>query len=167
MKLVSSTAIALVAGLVAMPAAAQGNYGATSTAPQQSAAQPAPAAPEAAKAQIKVSAKAAKAITELQKAVIANDVAGIPAKVAAAQAVAQTKEDRYTIGQLQLKAALAAKDNNAASAAVDAIAGSGYLEGGKVAELYDALGIELYNAKQYPQAAALFEKASGLTPQSP
>jgi tetratricopeptide (TPR) repeat protein len=167
MKLVSSTAIALVAGLVAMPAAAQGNYGGTSTAPQQSAAQPAQAAPQAAQPQIKVSGKAAKAIADLQKAVTANDVANIPAKLAAAQAVASTKDDRYAIGQLQLKAALTAKDNNGASVAVDAIAASGYLDGGKVAELYDALGVELYNAKQYPQAAALFEKASGLNPQNP
>jgi tetratricopeptide (TPR) repeat protein len=170
MKLISSTAIALVAGVIAMPAAAQmGNYGAsTSAPPQQTAAQTGQSqAQPAEKGGIKVSNKAGKAITELQQAVNANDVANIPAKLAAAQAVAQTKDDRYAIGELQLKAALAAKDNNAAVAAVDAIAASGYLDSGKVAQLYSSLGVELYNVKQYPQAAALFQKAADLNPQSP
>ena len=151
-----------------MPAAAQMGYSPQPSPPQQTAAQPGQAeAQPAQKGQIKVSGKAGKAITELQQAVNANDVANIPAKVAAAQAVAQTKDDRYAIGQLQLKAALAAKDNNAAAAAVDAIATSGYLDSGKVAQLYSALGVELYNAKQYPQAAALFQKSADLNPQSP
>jgi tetratricopeptide (TPR) repeat protein len=170
MKLISSTAIALVAGLIAAPAAAQMGYGpqAQPSTPQQTAVQPAQAqAQPAQQGQIKVSSKAGKAITELQKAVVANDVANIPAKLAAAQAVASTKEDHYAIGQLQLKAALAAKDNSAATAAVDAIAASGYLDGAKVAGLYSALGVELYNAKQYPQAAALFQKSADLNPQSP
>ena len=168
MKVICSTAIALLAGLIASPAAAQMGYSPQPSPPQQTAVQPAQAqAQPAQQGQIKVSSKAGKAITELQTAVKANDVASIPAKLAAAQAVAQTKDDHYAIGQLQLKAALAAKDNNAATAAVDAIAASGYLESGKVAELYSALGVELYNAKQYPQAAALFQKSADLNPQSP
>ena len=84
---------------------------------------PAPSAQPA----IKLSSKAGKAIIELQKAVKANDVASIPAKLAAAQAVAQTKDDKYAIGKLQLDAALAAKDNAQAIAAADAIAASGFL----------------------------------------
>jgi len=151
MKFVSSTAIALVAGLIATPAAAQmgGDYGTTSRMPAPTAVQPAQAAPEQPTGpQIKLSGKAGKAIIELQTAVNANDVANIPAKLAAAQAVAQTKDDHYAIGQLQLKAALAAKDDNAASAAIDTIAASGFLDTGKVAQLYDALGVQLYNAKQ-------------------
>ena len=66
-----------------------------------------------------------KAIIDLQTAVNANDTANIPAKVAAAQAVAETKEDRYLIGQMQLKAALASKDNAALAVAIDAVAKSG------------------------------------------
>ena len=62
------------------------------------------------------SGKAVKAIVELQKAVNANDTANIPAKVAAAQAVASTKDDKYIIAQLQLKAAYAANDDAAPSA---------------------------------------------------
>jgi len=168
MKL-TMTALALALATTAAPAAAQmGNYGASAPQqPQQTATQPAQTGQQSAQPQIKVSAKAGKAITDLQKAVNANDVANIPAKLAAAQAVAQTKDDRYAVGQLQLKAAIAAKDNAAASAAVDAIAASGFLDAGKVAQLYDALGVQMYNDKQFPQAAALFQKASTLNPQNP
>ncbi len=75
---------------------------------------------------MKPSGAALKAIVDLQTAVNANDYANVPAKVAAAQAVAKTKEDRYIIAQLHLKAALAAKDNAGMAAAIDAVASSGY-----------------------------------------
>jgi len=126
---------------------------------------PAPAVPEKA-SDIKPSSGARKALFELQTAVNANDVANIPAKVAAAQAVATSKEDKYLIGQMQLKAALAAKDNAAMAAAIDVIAGSGYLDASKSAELYGSLGGSLYNSKQFTQAAAEFEKASQLDPRN-
>lgn len=181
MKLITSTAIAFAALTSAAPIAAQ--YG--PTAPQGSMsgapasarevdqqrvqdtntqrAQPA----QSAQPKITISKGASKAFTELQKAVNANDVANIPAKLAAAQAVATTKEDHYAIGQLQLKAALAAKDNNAAAVAVDAIAASGFLDGAKTAQLYDALGVQFYNAKDYARASSLFERAAAADPRSP
>jgi len=124
---------------------------------------PAPATAEKAP-DIKPSSGARKALIELQTAVNANDVANIPAKVAAAQAVATSKEDKYLIGQMQLKAALAAKDNAAMAAAIDVIAGSGYLDAAKSAQLYSSLGGSLYNSKQFTQAAVAFEKASQLDP---
>lgn len=127
---------------------------------------PAPAAAQSKPDDIKPSSGARKALIELQTAVNANDVASIPAKVAAAQAVAKTKEDKYLIGQMQLKAALAAKDNAAMAAAIDAIAASGYLDVAKSAELYGSLGGSLYNSQQYAQAAASFEKASQLDPRN-
>jgi tetratricopeptide (TPR) repeat protein len=161
MNLVSSTALALAAGLAAAPAAAQ--YNTPAPAPQQSAAQPTEA-PANAQPKINVSGKARNAIVELQKAVNANDAASIPGKLAAAQAVAQNKDDRYAIAQLQLKAALAAKDNAATIAAADALAASGFLAADKVAELYNAVGVQLYNAKQYEQAVAIFRKSTALTP---
>jgi tetratricopeptide (TPR) repeat protein len=144
MKLISTTAFALVAALTASPAAAQ----------DQKAAAQQPAQP-----QVKPSKQALKALVELQDAVNKNDVANIPAKIAAAQAVATTKEDRYLIAQLQLKAALAAKNNAAMASAIDAVAASGYLEPTKVSDLYVSLGSILYNDKQYAQAQAAFQKA--------
>ena len=113
---------------------------------------------------VKPSKKAVKAIIELQTAVNANDAANIPAKVAAAQAVAETKEDHYLIAQMQLKAALAAKDNAGLAAAIDAVAKSGYASTPDVARLYMALGSTYYNAKQFDQAAAAFERGSTLNP---
>ena len=162
MKPITTTALALVAAASATPAAAQ--YG---MAPAPSNSQSISAAPkeEPAKAQkLNPSKKALPALLELQTAVNKNDFASVPAKVAAAQAVATTKEDRYMIGNLQLKAALAAKDNAATSAAIDAIATSGYLDAGKANALYMSLGSTFYNDKQYSAAAAAFQKAATSDP---
>lgn len=165
MKLITTTAIALVAGIIAVPAAAQ--YGATSQ-PQSSAnAQPQQAPAQAAQPQIKPSGKALKALVDLQTAVNNKDYANVPAKVAAARAVASTKEDRYLIGQMQLKAAVGANDTAAMGTAIDAIANSGYGDAATNAKLYTSLGSELYNAKQYPQAATAFQKAVALNPNDP
>ena len=166
MKLATTT-LGLVLGLSAASASAQyGQYGAT--APQQ---RPQPTSPQGEQQQpatpqvsgsIKPSPKAVKALIELRKAVDANDAANIPAKIAAAQAVATTKEDRYLIAQLQLKAALATKNNAAMSSAIEAIAASGYADAAAVARLYMALGSTYYNAKQLDQAAAAFERGVAL-----
>jgi tetratricopeptide (TPR) repeat protein len=133
----------------------------------------APAAQGAAQAQapapqkpIKVSSKAAKAIGELQAAVNKNDTANIPAKVAAAQAVASTPDDKYAIGELQLKAAIAAKDNAAMTAAVDTITASGFVDAATGSKLYASLGTTFYNNKQFDQAAAAFQKAATIDPKN-
>jgi tetratricopeptide (TPR) repeat protein len=161
MKLITTTALALVAAFAAAPAAAQ--YGATAQqqqpAPQAGAAKPAAPA-------IKPSAKALKALVDLQDTVKKNDFANVPAKVAAAQAVASTKEDRYLIGKLQLDAAIAAKDNAAMAAAIDTIASSGYVDASKAAQLYISLGGTFYNAKQYAQAQAAYQKAAAADPRN-
>ena len=163
MKLITTTALALVAGAIAAPAAAQ--YGAAAQ-PQQGAQVPAAAA-QAQQPQIKPSSKALKALVDLQTAVNNKDYANVPAKVAAANAVASTKEDRYLIGQMELKAAVGANDRTAMATAIDAIANSGYGNAATNAKLYTSLGSELYNAKQYPQAAAAFQKAIALDPSDP
>lgn len=113
---------------------------------------------------IKVSAKARPAIAALQKAVNANDKAQIPALLAAAQAASTTNEDRWFVGELQLKAAVAAQDYAGMASAVDAIVATGIPTPARVGELYKGIAGNLYNAKQYGQAAALFEKASKANP---
>ncbi|MFL6720574.1 MAG: tetratricopeptide repeat protein [Sphingomonas sp.] len=166
MKPITTTALVLIAAAAASPAAAQ--YG---SAPS-SGSVPSPQAPQASESgakggpKIAPSGKALKAIVELQTAVNKNDVANIPAKVAAAQAVATTKEDRYLIGELQLKAAIAAKNDAAIASAVDMIAGSGYLDPAKTSALYSGLGTTLYNDKQYAQAQAAFQKAAAADPRN-
>src|SRR4249919_2335469 len=149
MKLISTSALALVAALAAVPVSAQNK----------------PAAPAAqAEPKITPSKGAMKALVELQDAVQKNDFANVPAKVAAAQAVATTKEDKYLIGRLQLTAALAAKDDASMGAAIDTMAASGYLDSSKSAALYRGLGGSHYNNKEYPQAAAAYRKALALDP---
>ena len=164
MKLITTSAIALAAALAAAPAAGQGNYGAQAPQqPQTTAAQgEAPAQPQ--QRQIKLSGKAGKAIMELQRAVNANDVANIPARLAAAQALASTADDRFAIGQLQLKAAVAAKNNEAAAQAVDYIAASNFLPKAQLAGLYNSVGVEFFNAKNPARAVAMFEKSVAIDP---
>ncbi len=147
MKLITTTALALVAALAAAPATAQ-----TPSAPAQQQVKITPSKP------------ALKAISDLNDAVTKSDFASVPAKVAAAQAVATTKDDRYLIGQLQLKAALAEKNDAATAAAIDTLASSGYLEPSKTSQLYLGLGGTFFNNKQYPQAAAAYQKALALDP---
>jgi tetratricopeptide (TPR) repeat protein len=148
MKLITTTAIALAAAAFAAPATAQSQ----------------PAAAQPAQPKIQPSKKALKALVDLQSTVEKGDTANIPAKVAAAQAVAETKEDRYLIGQMQLKAALAAKDNAAAAQAVETVVNSGFNDAAANSKLYAGLGSLFYNAKQYPQAAAAFQKAVAVSP---
>jgi TolA-binding protein len=134
--------------------------------PAGQTAAPATAAAPAGQKQIKVSKNAQKAIVELQTAVNKNDVANIPAKLAAAKAVASTPDDRYAIGELQLKAALAAKDDPGTFAAIDAIAASGFVDTATSAKLYKSLGGQFYNAKQFDQAAVAFQKAITVDPRN-
>jgi tetratricopeptide (TPR) repeat protein len=172
MKL-TTTAIALALAVSATPVGAQ--YGSSRSSPPPPPRQdvPRPTANESDEAQAPAvkdgsphpSSKAVKAIIELQKAVNANDTASVPPKLAAAQAVASTKDDRYIIAQLQLKAALTANDEASMASAIDAIAASGFVDKpASIAELYVALGSKLYNSKQFDRAATAFERASTLDP---
>jgi tetratricopeptide (TPR) repeat protein len=168
MKPILTTAVALVMTASAAPAAAQ--YGSYGSSPTQPPAQPQPSA-QAAQQQsaapaIKVSKQASAAIGALQDAVNKKDAASIPAKLAAAQAVAQTKEDRYLIARLQLQAAATANDSNAMEAAIAAVAASGFLPAPALGDLYAALGVTYYQNKEYARAAAAGQKALGLNPQN-
>jgi tetratricopeptide (TPR) repeat protein len=161
---VTTAAFGLGAVILAAPLAAQ----MPSRSGQEQQPQPQPSTADAAKEpQLRPSSGALKAIVDLQNAVTANDYANVPAKVAAARAVAKTKEDRYIIGQLHLKAALAAKDNAGMAAAIDAVASSGYIDAAKSAGLYQSLGANFYNAKQYDQAASALGKAIAANPNDP
>jgi tetratricopeptide (TPR) repeat protein len=150
MKLMLTTA-ALALAAVSAPAAAQSTPAAQQAAPQKT---------------LKLSGRAQKAILDLQTAVNKADYASVPAKVAAAQAVASTPDDKYAIGQLQLKAAIGQKDNAAMAAAVDTIANSGFVDAATSSKLYASLGTTFYNNKQFDQASAAFQKAVTINPQN-
>ena len=172
MKLMITTAaLAIIA--VSTPAAAQmygqyGTSGPSAQGPTQPAAQTQAQQQPAQNGQkpIKLSGKAQKAIVDLQTAVNKADYANVPAKIAAAQALASTPDDKYAIGELQLKAAIAQKDNAAMAAAVDTIATSGFVDAATGSKLYASLGTTFYNNKQYDQAAAAFQKAATADPRN-
>lgn len=164
MKLMITTA-AMAFAAVSAPATAQ--YGPQATPPGPGAQAPqtssADAQPSTQKP-IKLSSKAQKAIVDLQTAVNKGDYASVPAKLAAAQAVASTPDDKYVIAELQLKAALAQKDNAGMAAAADAVANSGFVDAAMVSKLYAGLGTTFYNQKMFPEAASAFQKAVTINP---
>jgi tetratricopeptide (TPR) repeat protein len=165
MKLITTAAVTFAGAFAAAPAAAQ--YDAPTQAPQHasSSAPSGPAASAKASApQVKPSSKAVKAIADLQDTVNKKDWASVPAKVAAAQAVASTKEDRYLIGSLQLRAAAAQNDSSGFASALDAIAQTGVVSPSTLASLYGNLAGTYVTNKQYSQAAAAYQKAIALDP---
>ena len=174
MKLITTTALALAMAVSATPAVAQYGGGAPTQMPQQQmqnntrqqGQETSPAAQKQQQPGIKPSSKALKALVELQDAVNKNDTANIPAKLAAAQAVAQTKEDRYLIARLQLKAAATAKNNAAIAQAIDAVAATNVLDATQLSDLYVGMGAAYYNDKQFPQAVASYQRALSISPQN-
>ena len=109
---------------------------------------------------------AQKALVELQTAVNANDTATIPAKLAAAQAVAKTNDDKFVIATNQIKAAMAANDLSGIRAGVDALQASGVAETPDLVARYTDLGKRYKTAGQVDQAVIVLDKAMALNPNS-
>jgi tetratricopeptide (TPR) repeat protein len=114
------------------------------------------AAPER---KINISKPATKAVVELQNAVKANDMATIPAKLAAAKAVATTADDRYYIGSQAFRAGLNAKDNGLMAEGMELMLASGLPSATDLPLLYLNLGKAYNNLKQPDKAAPFLEKA--------
>lgn len=110
------------------------------------------------------SAKAHQAILDLQQAVNTNDVANIPAKAAAAEAVAETAEDRYLIAALRFQAAKRAKDDAGTAAAIEALLASGKAAPVDVTDLTHELALAYHRLKQHDKAAAMFERVLASEP---
>lgn len=136
-----------------------------------SAAQPAPpqaqpAATAPAPREITLSKEAYPAVKALEAAVIANDAASIPAKLAAAQAVAKTPADRYMVAQLQLRAAIASGGGPAKVSGLEAVLASGGADPDETARLSLSLAELHYKAKQFDKAGAAFERVLALDPKN-
>ena len=165
MKLYPTTAaLALASGSIAFATPALAQYGSAPPS-QPSLSQPAqaPAEPAQGGRKFNISKQARKEIVELQTAVNAKDVANIPAKLAAAQAKAQSADDKYVIAQLQLKVAVDANNEAAMAQALEAMTQSGAPEGG-TGMIYVNLGKIHYNAKAFDKASAAFEHVLQLEP---
>ncbi|HZB69384.1 MAG TPA: hypothetical protein VE403_03370, partial [Sphingomicrobium sp.] len=138
----------MIAILALTAAAAAQDYGKSAPPPRMQVPAPAAAA-EPAQPKLSISKAARKALLELQAAVNANDVANIPAKLAAAQAVAQSSDEKYAVAQLQLKAAAAANNDAAITAALEAMLASGGPDAAQVARTNMNLGAIHSKSKQY------------------
>jgi hypothetical protein len=110
---------------------------------------------------LNISKEAQKAIVELQNAVNTNDTANIPAKIAAAQAVAKTTDDKYFIAINQVKAAVAANDAIALKAGVEAMEASGGSDPADLSARFTDLGKRLQTGGQLDAAAQAYQKAVG------
>ena len=111
-----------------------------------------------------VSPAAQKALVALQTAVNANDTATIPAKLAAAQAVAKSADEKFFVATNQTKAALAANDLAGIRAGVDALQASGVAETPDLVARYTDLGKRYKTAGQVDQAVIVLDKAMALNP---
>ena len=111
-----------------------------------------------------ISKGAQKAIVDLQTAVNANDVATIPAKLAAAQAVAKTNDDKFAIASNQTRAALKANDIAGIRAGIEALQASGAAETPDLAARYTDLGRRYKEAGKVDEALAMLNKAMALNP---
>ena len=154
------TAWSLMVGTAIALAPAHAQYGSTPQ-PQQPTQ---PSATTQATTSVNVSKGAFKAISELEAAVKAKDLANIPARLAAAEAVARTKDDRYMVDLLRFRAAVALDDPAAIERAVGPVLASGRMPAGFDATIYADLGKLYYGRKQFDQAAAAFERSLGFQP---
>jgi hypothetical protein len=145
MKLVSTLALSavLAAGFAAAPAAAQ--QGAKGKA----------AAPAAAARKFNISKEARNAIAALQTSVKAH-TPDVPEKLAAAQALAKTGDDKYLIAKLQLEHALFTKEEAAQRAAAEAILASGGADAAEAATLNTYLAAVAVKSGDFAGAEATY-----------
>ena len=175
MKLNTKFCLAVLATSVALPALAQripvGGSSTNTKAPEnariqeteeQTTTTTAPTTTTGRK--LVVSRAAQKPILDLQTAVNANDTANIPAKLAAAQAVAKSPDEKFAVASNQTMAALKANDLGAIRAGVDALQASGAAETPDLVARYTDLGRRYKEAKQVDQAVIVLDKAMALNP---
>lgn len=165
MKLTSTTlALLLATGGFAIASPAHAQYNTPTPAPSIPTPQNTAQAPASEGYKPTISNAARKEIVALQAAVTAKNTAAIPALVAAAQAKAKTKDDRYVISQLQFRAAVDANDNPAIMTAIEGVLASGVLPAKDAMQFHLNLGKLRYNAKEYDKAGAALEEALKLDP---
>lgn len=113
---------------------------------------------------VSVSKGAFKAISELKAAVDAKDTANIPARLAAAEAVARTTDDHYMVDLLRLRGAAVLNDPAAIEQALARILPSGKIPNATAASVHADVGALYGQRKQYEQAAAAFERSLAIEP---
>lgn len=163
MKLISTLALAasLAAGasLVAAPAAAQKQE----TKKQDNKA----VTVKLGERTLTIGAQARTPLAELQAAVTAKDAANFPAKLAAAQAAAQSADEKYLVARLHLDYARSTNDEAGQAAAVEAMLQSGGAPASELPALYSVVAESAYKANNFDKAAQAFEQLAKLQPNNP
>jgi len=157
------TVAALAALASTAPAAAQVR-GAPEQKTEAVAAPAAAAATPPGPCQAGITKGVRNALVALQTAVAAKDAANIPARVAAAEALAKSNDDRCFIAQMRMKAAVDAGNLNAVPAALEAQLASGSVPAAKVAGLYESLGKMQFEKNDFAGAEASYNRALALAP---
>ena len=110
------------------------------------------------------SKEAGKAIMELQTAVNAKDPAVIAVKLATAQSVAKSNDEKFLVASQQTRAAVDANNLVAIRAGVDALQASGVASTPDLVARYTDLGKRYKDAKQIDEAVVVLNKAMALNP---
>ncbi len=113
---------------------------------------------------VSLSADFAKIYNDLSKALEANSAADVSAQIAAAHAAAKTPEEHYLAYQLQLKSGMGSKNEAEIAKAVEGMLSTGAAPQELQGPLHLAAGKVKYNAKQYAEAAAEFQKVLQIDP---
>ena len=156
------TVAALAALASAAPAAAQ-----VRGAPErktETVAAPAAAATPAGPCQAGITKGARTGVFALPTGVVATDAANSPGRVAAAEALAKSNDDRCFIAQMRMKAAVDANDLKSVPATLEAQLASGAVPAAKVAGLYESLGKMQYEKNDFAGAEASYNRALALAP---
>ena len=106
---------------------------------------PAPAAP-------KISKEARPALAAAQEAIKKKDYATATAKLAEADGLAKSNDDRFMIGSLRLDLGKAQNDLNVQAAGIEAVLASGFLPPANVVAFNTAAGQIAYNNKDMAKA---------------
>ncbi|MDQ3075250.1 MAG: hypothetical protein M3Q88_06550 [Pseudomonadota bacterium] len=174
MRLMLASTIAVLGALTSVatsaPANAQSRIGVPRTVKPKSATQavsvPTTVAGAAAPiCQAGITTGARTALIALQQSVTAKDSVNIPPRLAAAQAVVKSNDDRCFIAQLRVKAAFDADNLSAVSPALEAQLATGSVPTSRIATMFDELGTLQFRKADYANASASFERALALEPQ--
>ena len=114
--------------------------------------------------QLSVSAAARPALKALETVVKAKDVAGYPAALAAAQAVATTPDEKFLVTSYQLEHARNNNDKAGQIAALEAAIATGALNATELPGNYQMLGVLSYDTGNWQKANDAFAKLLELKP---
>lgn len=117
--------------------------------------------------QFKLSQKVRENVAPAQEAITKGDLETAKAKLAAADGVAQTNDDKYVVGITKLNLGVKMNDNAYIAAAIDQVIGSGSAPAADLPTLYRNQGALAVQAKDNAKAETAYEKLNEIAPNNP